>query len=158
MLTRNSRLHNIWLRAHGDLVMPQEICLHELQWQVYDMHLAGCLQCGAQHVCNTGACEIYINDEGDQICSITGLCLESLNLSHTEFVSTVGQFMHAKKCADHTSPVGTEWCEGHITRVVDHILCSDSWERCRRAELRQRSEKCSDIMVKQLKQFKQVSR
>lgn len=86
------QLHAIWttLRAPR-FIFPPSICTHPC-WEVYDMQLAGCPLCGAMHACREGlvdACPCEKNDEGHDICSITGCCIKMLNFSDREFIDTV---------------------------------------------------------------------
>jgi hypothetical protein len=58
-------------------------------WEVYDYTLAGCLMCGSMHVCVGGQCPVETNDEGHEICTITGLIVKMLSFSNEEFVDTI---------------------------------------------------------------------
>ena len=57
-------------------------------WEVYDFSQAGCVLCGSLHVCMDGRCMVEKNDQGHEICIITGLCVKMLNFSSEEFVDT----------------------------------------------------------------------
>jgi hypothetical protein len=57
-------------------------------WEVYDFHLAGCMMCGAMHICVDCYCPVEKNDKGHEICTITGLCVKTVSFSNEEFVDT----------------------------------------------------------------------
>lgn len=60
-------------------------------WEVYDVNLAGCTICGSMHVCRDGVCLVEKNEEGHDICTITGMCVKMLSFSNEEFVDTVSR-------------------------------------------------------------------
>jgi hypothetical protein len=73
-------------------------------WEVYDFNLAGCVLCGQMHVCADGSCDVEKNDQGHDICIITGLCVKMLNFCSDEFLDTVGAdeaggFMGSSPCS-----------------------------------------------------------
>jgi hypothetical protein len=88
--TRSGILHKIWKGIHGSFVLPKSVCIHDSGWEVYDMGIAGCIQCSKQHVCSDLTCKTECNFEGQKICTLTGLCVRSLVFSELEYVDTVG--------------------------------------------------------------------
>jgi hypothetical protein len=89
-------VHSIWSKLRGPFLLPEIICMHsstwqvdQLGWEVYDFQAAGCRTCGSMHVCGEGTCQCEKNDEGQDICCITGCCIKMLNFSDREFVDTV---------------------------------------------------------------------
>jgi hypothetical protein len=82
-------LHRLWVKIRKPFVVPPSICRHVDSWEIYDMHLAGCVQCGAMHLCKHTTCPNSLNHEGHSICNITGLCTKMLNFSNLEYIDTV---------------------------------------------------------------------
>lgn len=102
--------HSVWerLRRPG-FVIPPSICNHTpiaaagvptasfagslmataTTWEVYDMNMAGCTLCGALHLCRDGSCPVEKNEEGYDICTVTGMCVKMLSFSNEEFLDTV---------------------------------------------------------------------
>lgn len=78
------RCHALWQRAHKPFLFP-EWAKHEHEWEAYDLCMAGCKHCGLQHLCSVNTCPYVKCDDGTLVCTITGLCLESLTVSNKEF-------------------------------------------------------------------------
>jgi hypothetical protein len=106
----NALLHKIWRSIREPFLLPCSICTHSghtfvgpaaggkrclreicaaNSWEVYDVSQAGCVLCGSMHVCMDGVCDVEKNEQGHDICIITGLCVKMLNFSSEEFVDTV---------------------------------------------------------------------
>lgn len=84
------RIHAIWKQLRAPFLLPQNICPHHGRWEIYDFQAAGCLLCGCMHVCSEGGtCPLEKNEEGHDVCSITGCCIKMLNFSDKEFLDTV---------------------------------------------------------------------
>jgi hypothetical protein len=94
MSTTDDALHRLWVKIRRPFVVPQSICGHVDSWETYDMHLAGCSNCGAMHRCQHDSCPLSRNHEGHFICNITGLCTKMLNFSDLEYVETVQPISH----------------------------------------------------------------
>jgi hypothetical protein len=62
---------------------------YESSWDPFDFNLAGCLMCGAFHVCFDGVCPVEISREGHSVCMITGMCVKMLSFSSDEFLDTI---------------------------------------------------------------------
>lgn len=62
---------------------------YESSWEPFDFNLAGCLMCGAFHVCFDGVCPVEISREGHSVCMITGMCVKMLSFSSEEFLDTI---------------------------------------------------------------------
>jgi hypothetical protein len=85
---KNKTLHAIWVRVRSPFNIPSKICPH-INWEIYDMDLAGCLECGHNHACNRDTCDSEKNEEGHLFCKTTGCCVRFISFSEKEFVSTV---------------------------------------------------------------------
>ena len=109
----NQLCHKVWRTLReGRFVVPQTICSHmfppncgldnsrtahplhatsggSTTWQVYDFNQAGCLLCGAMHLCFDGSCPVEQNAEGYKICTVTGMCVKKISFSDEEFLDTV---------------------------------------------------------------------
>jgi hydroxylamine reductase (hybrid-cluster protein) len=81
-------LHRLWKIVREPFLLPQTICTHSDKWEQYDMHMAGCTECGKVHICKHGQCNTHFNQEGHSICQITGLCVKMLNFSNDEYIET----------------------------------------------------------------------
>ena len=93
------RIHSIWKTLRGPFLLPEVICNHNdwmscSGWEIYDFQAAGCRTCGCMHVCKEGVCPCEKNEEGQDICCITGCCIKMLNFSDKEFIDTAC-FHHA---------------------------------------------------------------
>lgn len=85
---RKRKLHVVWKRIRGRFLLPEKICDHSSAWEIYDADLAGCKQCGCQHVCSEESCTTELNEQGHSICTLTGVCVRDLNFSQLEYVDT----------------------------------------------------------------------
>jgi hypothetical protein len=81
-------LHRLWLLMRNPFVVPKSICSHN-DWEMFDMHMAGCRKCGFLHLCHHDHCPTSLSHEGMSICNITGVCTRMLNFCATEYVDTV---------------------------------------------------------------------
>ena len=72
-------------RRKGAGVAPSD---SDSAWEVYEFNQAGCVLCGIMHICFDGVCPVEQNDEGYNICTITGMCVKELNFSNEEYVDT----------------------------------------------------------------------
>eukprot|EP00960_Hanusia_phi_P022540 666943-Hanusia_phi.AAC.9 len=77
-----------WLRVAGPFLLPQGLRGHHCRWQCIDMDLAGCLECGAIHVCEAGVCPVS-DEEDSQVCTITGNCVRTKQYVRDEYMDTV---------------------------------------------------------------------
>lgn len=84
---QNQLCHKVWMKLHEPFLLPRSICNHTLgmriwnmhmmpfssrkqhntgvvgsgtdsAWQVYDINQAGCMLCGAMHICFDGVCPV----------------------------------------------------------------------------------------------------
>ena len=93
-------IHSIWKTLRGPFLFPGCICPHQ-DWEVYDFQAAGCRACGSMHVCMEGVCQCEKNEEGQDICFITGCCIKMLSFSDKEFIDTVCFYMPASSSSLH---------------------------------------------------------
>lgn len=108
---RSERLHAIWRSVSQStcpFVLPESICAHPpSHWQTYDANQAGCLLCGALHICRDHeTCTTVENDEGHLICNITGCCVRNISF-------------HANEYLDHVHSVPGEVANTKLTPVPD---------------------------------------
>lgn len=125
--TASKQVHDVWKRIRtGTFVIPQEVCAHD-SWEVYDADKAGCVMCGAQHICSgcVGedisqiSCPVESNEEGHLVCTITGLCVREISFSTSEYVDTAMMVAASSAAA---SSAGTN--AGPIQRVP--AVCSQA--------------------------------
>jgi len=75
---------SLWLLARQPFVFPAaERLPHACKWEVFAPGRAGCLLCGAVHVCDPLTCRQQIATEDSLLCSITGVYLNKLYGSET---------------------------------------------------------------------------
>jgi len=123
------------------------------------MGQAGCLFCGSLHRCERGECPVEQTPEGQEVCTITGLCLSMLNLSDLEVVESSGCFVTRQGLSDpcdrHGVLASPSWLEEQVYRVIYKILCSEAWATCRESESHRYAERSAGTMIRHLKNFKQ---
>lgn len=73
-------------------------------WQAYDFNQAGCLLCGAMHICFDGTCPVQQNDEGYNICIISGMYVKELSFSNDEYVDTACVVSYSEPVPDCAVP------------------------------------------------------
>lgn len=83
-------VHSIWKSVRGPFRTYQ--CANHT-WERYDVQRAGCLKCGAAHVCKIHLCENDCSLEKLSDCSIcctiTGFCIPTVRYSDNEYVEGV---------------------------------------------------------------------
>ena len=78
----------LWHLLRQPFVLPPSArSLHRCEWEVFGSGQAGCVLCGAVHLCAADKCTDTIESEDAEVCAITGLCLRGLH-SKDEFVDT----------------------------------------------------------------------
>lgn len=82
-------LYRIWKAIRSPFILPESICNHSDQWEIFEMHMAGCRMCGKVHTCVHGMCPCLLNVEEQSICTITGLCTQMLRFSTMEYIDNV---------------------------------------------------------------------
>lgn len=79
----------LWTRIRRPFLIPESIHACELDdWELFDIDAAGCKLCGRIHRCSPDTCKLC-NNEGHQICEITGYCVKNLVFAEEEYVTTV---------------------------------------------------------------------
>jgi hypothetical protein len=141
--------HKVWEFARmGGFHLPQCACKHEARafmcpldrvagnrpccysdvqassWEVYNMDMAGCTQCGEMHICRLGSCPVEKNDEGHDICTITGVCVKMLNFSAQEYID------HAVAERGKACFAGEAWGDGGDEGDECEAVGSDGGSDC----------------------------
>jgi hypothetical protein len=134
------------------------VCNHDSGWEVYDADLAGCLQCGEQHICEDGKCKTEENEQGHSICPITGLCVRTLNFSDAEYVDTICHEVKKTETSSAQQEQEKISCsnisEDLVLSSVRNILCGSGWERSMKLEMERFCTRWKACMLKSLKNFK----
>jgi len=79
MATTGSKIDGLWLLARQPFVFTQAPRLaHECKWEVFGSGRAGCLLCGAIHVCDSLTCKQQISTDDSLLCAITGVFLNKI--------------------------------------------------------------------------------
>lgn len=155
----------MWARVHGRFLLPPSICDHGDGWDVYDADLAGCRLCGAQHVCSESSCPADVNEHGDRVCLVTGLCVRSLSFSDMEYVDTAVAPLSSGAAA--WLPAGFSSADAGVVdrdnestlydTIAGHtraVLCSNGWERSKILEEEKTNAKAKSCMLRILRGFK----
>ena len=142
-------IHSIWRTLRGPFLLPQSICQHQdwmdcKGWEIYDFHAAGCMLCGCMHICKEGVCQCEKNEEGQDICCITGCCIKMLNFSDKEFFDSVcfhplsssssqSADLGEENSSDFYSTASFSWDDGDQSVVHEDLAEKNSGRRRKRA-------------------------
>ena len=78
----------LWSSVRSPFIIPSW-SIHAHQWEPFDAHQAGCVLCGAHHVCCKEGCLFTEFENGDFVCPITAYCIPCIRRgSVPEFTST----------------------------------------------------------------------
>lgn len=145
--TSESKQHKIWKTVRRPFRYPS--CF-TCTWEVYDFGIAGCLKCGAQHVCSNSSvsntCPLVLCEDGSRVCPITGCVVHELRTSDKDFHETA-DFHYAS-----TGPIFQ--LESEIHSIILKFLLSSKAERYRLDENNRQLKKLSMTIRKILKRVK----
>lgn len=140
-------MHKIWQKVRRPFIHPK--CVKECCWETYDVTMAGCLLCGASHVCKENAfegnCPLFENYDGTRVCSITGFIIPEIRYGKNEFLDHV-VFKHAP---DNSMELDLE-----ISKYIDNILDSYMTVKCINAENKIQTNKLYKTLLKVIRVFK----
>lgn len=140
-------MHAIWRQVRG----PFRV-LHcpGHTWERYDVNLAGCLACGAEHRCRTDAvqstCPLVSLDDGSVCCTVTGYCPPVVRYSKEEYLEVFvpQEAPSAQDCNLYQEVLDiTEW-----------FLMGAATRACKQEETLRSLNRFGCNMVKTLKQQK----
>ena len=121
----------------------------ECAWECFDSCQAGCLRCGAHHVCASNAvestCPLVLCDDGSRVCSLTGLILSEVLHSENEFLDTV---------VYRPSQVEAPDIEGMVYSTVYFILNSPASRECVSQENSKAVKRLNNVFFKFRKEYK----
>ena len=124
-------IDHIWLRLRRPFRYPKSG--HTCSWERYDADRAGCVLCGALHLCSGNMieckCPLVETDEGGHVCLITGLCISEVRSARCEFVDNV--------CFDHQQQpkvLDDEGVHDKVASVIRHFLTCSKTVSCRGVE------------------------
>jgi len=144
-------MHAIWKTIRRPFRHPS--CAR-CTWEVYDANAAGCLKCGAQHVCYSNAvdnrCPLETCDDHSRVCTITGQVLREVRHAQNEFLDTAIQ-SNKDESGDNNSMMDIE-AEVHAT--VFKLLQGEQAIRYRQEENARQAKKISISLHKVLRQAK----
>jgi len=148
--------HAIWRRVRRPFRLPR--CVKDCVWEVYDVQEAGCLRCGARHVCATNAvdctCPLFVNDDGSRSCPITGVVVREVLHSTNEYLDHVQQVAptsHQRCCPQ---AVERDSDEAFVSCTVDRLLRGERASAYRLAENRCTVRRVQTALYKLLRAFK----
>lgn len=160
-------MHCIWRKVRRPFLYPA--CTQECKWEVYDATLAGCLKCGAGHVCKPcafeGKCPLENCDDGSRVCTITGYVLPEVRYSSEEYLDTICFDGHNNNSNDnkncfnnsansrHNIPIHQQ-LDTEITKCIDRLLSSSEARRCRKEENSFQGKRLYKNLMKSIKHFK----
>jgi hypothetical protein len=126
-------LIKLWVNAaQYAAFLPKEICSHADGWHILDMNLAVCRSCQSVHACSHAHCHCTLNDEGFNICIVTGCCIRELSNSVGEYMDTTVGPCEVKERLVYGHKLGqsTEMIHVYCLEFLDGIL----WNNCMEIE------------------------
>lgn len=97
---------------------------HICRWECIDVHLAGCLVCGAVHDCEKKLCKDVVTTNDARVCTITGMCVAMQNFAVNEYSDNVVVFASGRERIDEL--------EARMLRIaasVDDFLTSQTAQK-----------------------------
>ena len=140
-------LHGVWRKVRRPFRYPK--CCSKCVWEIYDVNQAGCLKCGAHHMCLSNSvdnkCPLFLCDNLSRVCTITGFVLPEVRHSRDEFMDNI---IFSEKYIVQMD------IDAEVVSVVGNLLMSDKARECRIQENKKQYQKMSHHMYKQMKIFK----
>jgi hypothetical protein len=128
-------------------------------WEVYDVNQAGCLKCGAHHLCLTNAvdntCPLIQCDDRTRVCDITGFVLHEVRHAADEYCDSTSY--EAARAPHPQSCVITEDMEAEVRSVVASLLMGQRAACCRQQENAKQYNRLSQHMHKHMRMFKMTN-
>ena len=148
-----SSSYDVWRTLRRPFRYPR--CV-ECRWELFDSNAAGCLKCGAHHLCASNAidskCPLAQNDDGTRVCTITGLILPEVHYAKDEYMDTCVAAPGPPEPLDVSE--GVCLVEHEVTRVVERLLLGSAARRYREEENARQSRKVASGLHKCLRQAK----
>lgn len=161
VMTIETYAHKIWRTLRRPFRYPT---CKEHVWELYDTDAAGCLKCGAMHLCASNAvdntCPLAECDDMSRVCTITGQVLREVRHAHEEFMDTCvapvekacGGHDHTRDSRDPLTSVAE--LEREVERVVALLLVGPRARRYREEENARQARKVSAGLHKALRAAK----
>ena len=132
-------LISLWRVIRGPFRYPLSAG-HACEWERFDGDKAGCLRCGASHICSSNrvdcaSCPIEEMRDGTRCCTITGLVVSEVNVSKVEFSASLQMPCQA-------AAAQTRYNYHDILAVVEWLLMSKQYANSRERELDRLLVKC----------------
>jgi len=142
-------VHSIWKCVRGPFRIIK--CQNHF-WERYDVQKAGCLKCGAAHVCKVHLCDnecpLEKLSDCSICCTITGFCIPTLRHSDNEYVEGVSY----AQVKDHTKI--NQVTIDEVLALVKWFLLSNFSLACKKNEINKIISRAHATSVKIFKQQK----
>ena len=150
--SKASSIDHIWWRLRRPFRYPK--AGHSCSWERYDADRAGCVLCGALHVCSGSMigckCPLFETDDSGHVCLITGLCIPEVRAAHSEFVDNV--------CFDRqyegASDVDDEGVHDKVSSIIRAFLTSSKTIMCRKQEYEKYRQRTKQAFWRVMRQRK----
>lgn len=142
-------VHLIWKCVRGPFRKYQ--CANH-EWERYDVQNAGCLKCGALHVCRVHLCEsdcpLEKLSDCSICCTITGFCIPTVRYSDNEYIEGVS-YVSTK---DHSK--ASQVTLDEVLVLVKWFLLSTFSLLCKKNEINKILVRAHSASIKIFKQQK----
>ena len=141
-----SQLHCIWKNVRGPF---RSISCTQHTWERYDYNLAGCLVCGAEHICAVGVanskCPLATLDDGTVGCIVTGYAPQVVRYG-CEFQANVSDRQPIAVLPDIYT---------HVMMTVNNIMYSPATQRAHEREVAQKITHFRVLCTRFLRELRQ---
>ena len=116
------QIHDLWRLLRKPFPLPSSETSHKCEWEVFDINMAGCLLCGAIHVCSSETCKEVEHNEDGTVCVLTGFYINLTNFKEAEYSDCVMPYAQhpAMRSNDNYGNIFQE-----IPVYVHELLCSE---------------------------------
>jgi hypothetical protein len=152
---KETEAHRVWRTLRRPFRYPS--CKAHV-WEVYDSDAAGCLKCGAMHLCASNAvdctCPLALCDDLSRVCTITGNVLREVRHANEEYLDTCVAAEGRAHEAGGDCLASVAELEQEVARVVLLLLDGPTARRYRDEENARQARKVSAGLHKALRASK----
>jgi hypothetical protein len=137
--------------------LPQSLCEHTDGWYRLDLNLAVCVACHTVHACGGSKCQTFHNDEGFNVCPITGCLVGTLSYSTNEYVDTA--VSHDPDRVDVVLNYEQRLAQSSeiIFMYIVELLDGPGWQKCMENETVRIQERRNNCFVRAIKTSKMIT-